>query len=80
MEALVANLGDACAACYMVVALDLCKEFCFNFDYDNGQTFPVDTLADGGDIVCLCRVVKLEIYGIVDMSELVNVVETYLEW
>ena len=40
---------------------------------------PVKAFAHGGNIVSLTRVVELKIYGIVHVSELVNVVETYLK-
>ena len=45
---------------------------------DNGNPFPIYVLAHAGNIVGFGGVVELEIYGIVHMSELVNVVETYL--
>ena len=45
----------------------------------DGQSLPVNAFADGSYIVSLCRVIELKIYRIVHVSELVNVVKTYLE-
>ena len=76
METFVANLDDTGTACYMVVALNLRYKLCLYLYHYDGQSLPIDTLADGSDIVCLCRIVELKIDRIVHMPELVNVVET----
>ena len=79
MKTLVANLDDTCTACNMVVALNLGNKLCLDLYHHNGQSLPVNAFADGGYIVSLCRIIELKIYRVVHVSELVNVVKTYLE-
>jgi hypothetical protein len=47
--------------------------------HENSVLIPVKAFANGGNIVSLTRVIELKIYGIVYVSEFVNVVETYLK-
>ena len=79
MEALVADLDHACTTSNMAVALNLSNKLCLDLYHYDSQLFPVDTLADSSNIVRLRRVVELKINRIVHVTELVNVVETYLK-
>ena len=79
MEALVAELGGTGADGNMVRAFYLGKELHLYLHYENCISIPVEAFAYGGYIVSLTRVVELKIYGIVHVSELVNVVESYLQ-
>ena len=63
----------------LVLTFYLGKKLHLDLHYENSILIPVKTFAHGGDIVSLTRVVELKIYGIVHVTELVNVVETYLK-
>ena len=51
MKTFVANLDDTGTACYMVVALNLRYKLCLYLYHYDGQSLPIDTLADGSDMV-----------------------------
>ena len=78
MEALVAEFGSTGADGNTVRAFYLGKELHLYLHHEDCILIPVKTFAHGGNIVSLSRVVELNIYGVVHMPELVNVVETYL--
>ena len=79
MEALVAKLDGTGADGNTVRAFYLGKKLHLYLHHEDSILIPVKAFADGGNIVSLTRVVELEIYGIVHVPELVNVVETYLQ-
>ena len=80
METLVAKYDGTGADSNPVRAFYLGKELYLYFHHENGIQIPVKTFAHSGDIVSLSRVVELKIYGVVHVPELVNVIETYLQW
>ena len=79
-ETLVAEVYCTGADSNSVCAFDLGKKLHLDLYYENSILIPVKAFAHGGNIVSLTRVVELKIYGVVHVSELVNVVETYLKW
>ena len=78
-ETLVAEVYCTGADSNSVCAFDLGKKLHLDLYYENSILIPVKAFAHGGNIVSLTRVVELKIYGIVHVTELVNVVETYLK-
>ena len=80
METLVSDFGYSCTTGNMVVGLNLGNKLGLNLYYYDSQSFPVNAIAYGSDIVCFCCVVKLKINCIVHVTEFINVVETYLKW
>ena len=79
METLVSDFDYSCTTGNMVVCLYLGYKLGINLHYYNSQSFPVNAFAYGSDIVRLCCVVELKINSIVHVTELINVVETYLK-
>ena len=80
MKTLVAEFDGTGAYGNPVSAFNLGKELHFYLYHEDSIPIPVKTFAHGRYIVSLTRVVELKIDGIVYVSELVNVVETYLQW
>ena len=79
METLVSDFDYSCTTGNMVVCLYLGYKLGINLHYYDSQSFPVNAFAYGSDIVRLCCVVELKINSIVHVTELINVVETYLK-
>ena len=78
-ETLVAEVYCTGADGNPVRAFYLGKELNFYLHYENSIPIPVKASANSGNIIRLTRVVELKIYGIVHVTELVDVVETYLK-
>ena len=72
METLVADFYYSCTTGNMVVCLYLGYKLGINLHYYDSQSFPVNAFAYGSDIVRLLN-------SIVHVTELINVVETYLK-
>ena len=79
METLIAKFDGMGANGNPVSAFYLSKELYLYLHHKDSILIPVEAFAHGGDIVSLSRVVELKIYGIVNVPELVNIVETYLK-
>jgi hypothetical protein len=78
-ETLVAEVYCTGADGNPVSTFYLGKKLHLYLHHENSVLIPVKAFAHSRDIVSLTRVVELKIYGIVHVSELVNVVETYLK-
>ena len=78
METLISYLGYTSTSGNMVIAFNLRNKISLNLHNYNSQPFPIHILAHGGNIVCFCSVVELKIDRIIDMTELVYIVKSYL--
>ena len=74
-EAFGTDFGDGSLHGNVVGTVDLREEVGFDVDDDNAVLLPVDMRTHRSEVFRLAQIVEREIDGVVDVSELVNVVK-----